>query len=357
MDSKDKKIIYDILFDKNLLVEEKYQQIIEKFPSYLQNVDEKKVIYEKIEWIFHDWLWTYFELLIFNELIDFYSLTQEKITYEDVFSKMNDAIILYKKFFPNNDYEIDFHQEQKNIENWSKDSMNNIQDIVWNNKIEKVFHSAGDFRVWNARDIIVKLSSWEDINISLKTDKSWKVAISDGQTPKIFEKVYNRYFNLTFKDYILLKNELFWTDDEESIFQDFQNIALLTQKVIIKQFSLINVEINNFKNAKITNLENFKFFLLQLKKFKNGKDNAFVLLVNRTTGNVGFESILDSLDLNNISLEDFSFTPCIPRWYKYATEPGIKYRWKTFISFQIKHKRGKWVSDKFWDITIRLRSK
>jgi hypothetical protein len=49
MDSKDKKIIYDILFDKNLLVEEKYQQIIEKFPSYLQNVDEKKVIYEKIE--------------------------------------------------------------------------------------------------------------------------------------------------------------------------------------------------------------------------------------------------------------------------------------------------------------------
>ena len=183
------------------------------------------------------------------------------------------------------------------------------------------------------------------------------MAISEWQTPKIFEKVYNRYFQLSLKDYENLKQELFHTRDEKNIFEDFQNIALLTQKVIIKQFSLINVEINNFKNAKITNLENFKFFLLQLKKFKNGKDNAFVLLVNRTTGNVGFESILDSLDLNNISLEDFSFTPCIPRWYKYATEPGIKYRWKTFISFQIKHKRGKWVSDKFWDITIRLRSK
>lgn len=356
MKAENKKIIYDILTDKNLSIDEKFFKIIKIFPNYLSKIEERKSIYEKIEWIFHDGLWTYFELLIIKNISEFYNILQDVILTESL-EKMNLATDLYKKFFENNEYNIDFDWEKKNIENWANNSLKIIQDIVWERKIIKVLHSAWDFRVWNARDIILILETNEEINLSLKTDKSWRMAISEWQTPKIFEKVYNRYFNLTFKDYILLKNELFWTDDEESIFQDFQNIALLTQKVIIKQFSLINVEINNFKNAKITNLENFKFFLLQLKKFKNGKDNAFVLLVNRTTGNVGFESILDSLDLNNISLEDFSFTPCIPRWYKYATEPGIKYKWKTFISFQIKHKRGKWVSDKFWDITIRLRSK
>ena len=328
MDSKDKKIIYDILFDKNLLVEEKYQQIIEKFPSYLQNVDEKKVIYEKIEWIFHDWLWTYFELLLIKNISEFYNIFQDASLTESL-EKMNIATDLYKKFFEKNEYNIDFDWEKKNIENWAKNSLKIIQDIVWERKIIKVLHSAWDFRVWNARDIILILETNEEINFSLKTDKSWKMAISEWQTPKIFEKVYNRYFQLSLKDYENLKQELFHTRDEKNIFEDFQNIALLTQKVFIQQFDLQNAEVNNFKNAKITNLENFKFFLLQL----------------------------DSLDLNNISLEDFSFTPCIPRWYKYATEPGIKYRWKTFISFQIKHKRGKWVSDKFWDITIRLRSK
>ena len=307
MDSKDKKIIYDILFDKNLLVEEKYQQIIEKFPSYLQNVDEKKVIYEKIEWIFHDWLWTYFELLLIKNISEFYNIFQDASLTESL-EKMNIATDLYKKFFEKNEYNIDFDWEKKNIENWAKNSLKIIQDIVWERKIIKVLHSAWDFRVWNARDIILILETNEEINFSLKTDKSWKMAISEWQTPKIFEKVYNRYFQLSLKDYENLKQELFHTRDEKNIFEDFQNIALLTQKVIIKQFSLINVEINNFKNAKITNLENFKFFLLQLKKFKNGKDNAFVLLVNRTTGNVGFESILDSLDLNNISRRFFFYS-------------------------------------------------
>jgi hypothetical protein len=183
------------------------------------------------------------------------------------------------------------------------------------------------------------------------------MAISDWQTTQIFEKVYGRFFNLSENDYIQLKLELFNTEDESEIFKDFQNVALLTQKVLIKQFWLINVEINNFKDAKITNLENLKYFIKQLKIFKNWKDNAIVLLVNRLTWEVWFENILDSIDINKIDLEKFSFTPTKPRSYKYATEPWIKYNCKTFVSFQTKHKRWKNPSKMFWDITIRLRTK
>jgi hypothetical protein len=49
MKSSNKKIIYDIITNTNLAVEEIYYKILELFPNYLQNNDEKKVIYEKIE--------------------------------------------------------------------------------------------------------------------------------------------------------------------------------------------------------------------------------------------------------------------------------------------------------------------
>ena len=355
MDSKNKKVIYDIITSWDLSIEDKYNKIIEFFPGYLNNIDERKAIYEKIEWIFHDWLWTYFELLLFDEINNFYWLNIKESDKQTTIDKMNSWKDLYKKFFSQNEYNIDFKEEIQNIEKWSKLSLEVVKEKIWDEKIVNLTHSASDFANGNARDIYITLKSWEEINFSLKTDKSWKVAISDWQTPKIFEKVYNRYFNLTSSDYESLKLDLFKTSDEKIIFDDFQNIALFTQVILIKQFNLENAEINNFKNAKITNLDTLEFFIDQLKIYKNWNDDAVVLFVDRLSWDVWFESILDSVF--DIDVEDFSFTPTTPRNYKYATEPWIKYKWKTFISFQTKHKRGKNPSNKFQDITIRLRVK
>lgn len=355
MNSIIKKTIYDIITNINFSIEEKYSKIKESFPNYLSEKDQKKVIYEKIEWIFHDWLWTYFELLLFDKISNFYWLNLPCSDKEVTLDKMENWILLYEKFFPNNDYDIDFRNEIKNIKNWAQNSLIEIKNKVWNYKIIKLTHSAQDYSIGNARDIYITLQSGEDLNFSLKTDKSWKVAISDGQTPKIFEKVYNRYFDLSAEDYESLKLEYFETADEKIIFEDFQNVALLTQIVLLKQFNLEGAEINNFKAAKIKNSRVLEYFIDQLKIHKNWKDNASVLFVDRLSWEVGFESILDNIF--DINVEDFSFTPTIPRNYKYATEPWIKYKWKTFVSFQTKHKRGKNPSNKFQDITIRLRSK
>lgn len=49
MDSKTKKLIYEIITDIRLSALEKYNKIKELFPNYLDNVNEKKAIYEKIE--------------------------------------------------------------------------------------------------------------------------------------------------------------------------------------------------------------------------------------------------------------------------------------------------------------------
>ena len=351
-----KKLIHSILTDKNLSVDEKYKKIIELFPDYLQNKEIKKAIYEKIEWIFHDWLWTYFELLVYDNLVDYFNLKQEKTEKELTLNKINEAKILYNKFFPSNEYKINFDLEVENIEQAAKQVINYIKDSLPTNTIIKITHSAQDFRKWNARDVFITFDDWKVLNLSLKVDKSWKVALFDGQTSDIFNKVYNRYFNLSKQDYENLKQELFGTTDESKIFKDFQNVALLNQEVLIKQLGLENVEINDFSKAVITNKENLKYLISQLKRYKKSDDNSIVVVVDRISGKLWWNTILDEIDENNLDLNNFSFTPTKPRSYKYATEPWIKFKWKTFVSFQTKHKRWNQSSSKFWDITIRLRT-
>ena len=352
-----KQLIHSILTDKNISVDKKYQKIIELFPNYLKDKKLKKAIYEKIEWIFHDGLWTYFELLVYDYLVDYFNLNQEKSDKQQTLNKMNEAIKLYNKFFPNNEYDINFEAEIKNIENASKQIIDYIKDLLPISKVIEITHSAQDFRQWNARDVFIEFENWKTLNLSLKVDKSWKVALFDGQTPDIFNKVYNRYFNLSKQDYENLKQELFGTSDENKIFEDFQNVALLTQKVLIKQLGLIYVKINNFSKAKITNKENLKHLISQLKRYKKSDDNSIVIIADRITWKLDWVTILDKIDENNLDLEKFSFTPTKPKKYRYATEPWIKYNCKTFVSFQTKHKRWSQSSKKFWDITTRLRTK
>jgi len=357
MDSKNKKAIYEIITSSDLSVDDKYNKIIELFPYYLNEVDEKKGIYEKIEWIFHDGLWTYFELLLFDEINNLYWLKLEELDKKTTIEKMNTWIKLYQKFFQKNEYNIDFKQEIQNIEKWSKLSLEVVKEKIWDEKIVKLTHSALDFVNGNARDVYITLESWEEVNFSLKTDKSWKIAISEWQTSKIFKKVYNRYFNLSFEKYENLKYLLFNTKSKDIIFKDFQNIAFLTQKVIINQFWLKNCDINNLKNADFTNITNLEHFIKTLKKYKNGKDNSIVIKIDRLTWMVWIETVLDKINIENLNLNDFSMTDCKPKKWKYWTEPTFKFKWKAFVSLQVKYKRWKNPSYNFWDITIRLRTK
>jgi hypothetical protein len=76
---------------------------------------------------------------------------------------------------------------------------------------------------------------------------------------------------------------LFKTEDESEIFEDFQNIALLTQKVLIQKLEIINAEINNFKDGEIMNIKTLKHLIKKLKHYKNSDDNSIILLVNRET--------------------------------------------------------------------------
>lgn len=357
MEKNLKQLIYSILTNPNKTTWEKYLEIIKDFPKYLNEMETKKAIYEKIEWIFHDWLWTYFEYLVYDELNNHFNLWLKEVDKSKVLEKLDLWKSLYNKFFAKNEYKINLEKEIENIKVWSKKSIVFINQFIWNNKIKNITLSNQDFRVWNSRDLYIDLENWKQLNFSLKTDKSWKVALFEWQTPDIFTKVYKRYFLLSENEHKNLKLELFQTENEKVIFEDFQNIALLTQKVFLEKLWLTNAKINNFKEAKITNKEVLQNLIEKLKHYKSWDDKSIILLVDRGTWNIWAKTILDEIDLENLNPDDFSLTPCVPRWYKYATEPWIKYKWKTFVSFQTKHKRWSSASEKFQDITIRLRIK
>ena len=355
-----KIFLNSILWNQELSVEEKYNQVIWKVPNYLHNTDEKKAVYEKIEWIFHDWLWTYFELLIYDKINEYYKLEQEESNLDESKRKMKLGIELYNKFFPNNEYNIDLNNEIRNIENASNLAINKIIEVVWIATIKKVNSSSQDFREWNARDLYIELLNWENLNFSIKTDKSGKVAVFEWQTPKIQEKVYNRYFNLSNQDFEILLSTTFPWKTFNEIKENYQNIALLTQKVIIKQLWLKNAEINNLWESTITNITNLKHLITQLKYYKRSDDNSILIWANRKTWELIEDAIIDKINTDNLSVDEVCISKTDSRKWGYWTEPTFYFiiDWKkiAFVSFQTKHQRWARSSIRFQDITIRLRT-
>jgi hypothetical protein len=106
-------------------------------------------------------------------------------------------------------------------------------------------------------------------------------------------------------------------------------------------------------------LEAAKYLLRRLRHFKHGNDNSRVIIFDRTTGDVKWESLLDEIDIDRLTADRISFLPSRPRGHPIASEFGIKIDGRTVVSFQIKHKRGRSRGTahqyEFSDITTRLR--
>ena len=84
-----------------------------------------------------------------------------------------------------------------------------------------------------------------------------------------------------------------------------------------------------------------------------------MIIFDRKTGEVKWESRLDAVDVDALTSERISFRPSRPRGGKRSgSEFGIKIDGKPVVTFQIKHKRGTARTttrrEEFSDITTRL---
>lgn len=315
-----------------------------------------KTEFEIIEGQFHDGLGTYAEITLANEIIKAYGIGQQLIDYGNCIEKMNNAI---EKLSSDNLTRKIFNTEIENIKKGtihcvtllgSKFSMQNPTGVI---------HSAKNFSDAKAADLQIVCSDASRILLSVKTDKSGKVAIADGQTPFIFEKWAQRFFQINLTEYNDLLNKLGYQSDNHLKIH-YLNVATLVANVLIAKLGIVNYKINDFSQAKTTNIEAVKYLLHQLLFYKKGSDNCHVVVIDRKTGAVKWETLIDAIDIDSLTTSDVAFLPSRPRYGRpVASEFGIKIHQKTVVSFQVKHKRGKAREtdrrNEFLDITTRLR--
>ncbi|MBP6822827.1 MAG: hypothetical protein KA368_14855, partial [Acidobacteria bacterium] len=184
-----------------------------------------------------------------------------------------------------------------------------------------------------------------------------KIAVAEGQTPDIQTKWAERYFQVSASEFDSISRELGFASTAE-LKANYLNVSKLVAQILIRKLGLTDCQPDDFSRARVTNLEAAKFLLRQLLRFKHGNDGSTVIIFDRENGLVGWESLLEGIDVERLTADRISFRPSRPRSNPIASEFGIKIDGQAVVTFQIKHKRGKARgSDRqyeFSDITTRL---
>jgi len=315
-----------------------------------------KTEFDVIEGIFHDGLGTFAEVSLANELIAIAGLKQAPFDPSRSVAKMRDAISRLPESHPSRAV---FERDIANIKTATKDGAVQLLNSVKPFKVTRVRHTALEFADAKAGDLRLEFEGRADLPVSVKTDKSNKVAVAEGQTPHIEEKWAQRYFKVAPDEFNRMISELGFGSVAE-LKSNYLNVARLVAHVMIRKLGLTACQPADFSKARVTDLSAMKYLLHQLVIFKSGQDHSRVIIFDRITGEVKWESLLDGVDIDHLTAERISFLPSRPRGgHPIASEFGIKIDGQTVVSFQIKHKRGAARETsrryEFSDITTRLR--
>ncbi|HWN99015.1 MAG TPA: hypothetical protein VNS63_07055 [Blastocatellia bacterium] len=314
-----------------------------------------KTEFEIIEGVFHDGLGTYAEVCLANELIAMAHLKQPPFDLSRSKAKMLDAIGRLPASHASRSV---FQKEISNIETATRQGAVEILNQIKPASMTRVRHTAKEYADAKAGDLRLELTGRADMPISVKTDKSGKVAVSEGQTPDIGAKWAERYFQVTPEDLDRMIAETGFASMIE-LKSHYLNVARLVALVLIQKLKLTEAQPTDFSKARVGDLEAAKYLFRRLRHFKHGNDNSRVIIFDRATGQVKWESLLDEIDIERLTVARISFLPSRPRGHPIASEFGIKIDGRTVVSFQIKHKRGRSRGTarqyEFSDITTRLR--
>jgi len=315
-----------------------------------------KTEFDIIEGIFHDGLGTFAEVSLANELIAIAGLKQPAFDPSRSVAKMREAISRLPESHPGRAI---FEREISNIKTATKDGALQLLNSVMPFKLTRVRHTALEFADAKAGDLRLEFEGRPVLPVSVKTDKSNKVAVAEGQTPHIEEKWAQRYFKVAPEEFKRMITELGFGSVAE-LKSHYLNVARLVAQVMISKLGLTGCQPTDFSKARVTDLSAMKYLLHQLVIFKSGQDHSRVIIFDRATGEVKWESLLDGIDIDHLTAERISFLPGRPRGgHPIASEFGIKIDGQTVVSFQIKHKRGAARETsrryEFSDITTRLR--
>jgi hypothetical protein len=311
--------------------------------------------FDIIEGVFHDGLGTFAEIALANELIAQAHLTQAPFDASTSRAKMHKAI---NRLPEGHAHRTLFQQEITNIEAATRRGAAELLKLAAPAKLVGVRHTPREYADAHAGDLRLEFDGRAEMPVSVKTDKSHKVAVAEGQTPDISAKWAARYFRVAPAELDGMIRELGYNSMAE-LKAHYLNVARLVAHILIHKLKLVDCEPTDFSRARVGDMEALKHLLRQLRHFKHGNDRSRVIIFDRTTGAVKWESLLDGIDIDRLTSERVSFLPAHPRTQAIASEFGLRIDGTTVVSFQIKHRRGRARGTahqlEFLDITTRLR--
>jgi len=310
--------------------------------------------FEIIEGIFHDGLGTFAELKLANKLIELGETGQQPFDLRKSEAKMRDAI---ERLPANHQARKKFEAERANVAAATERGAAELLKRSGKTLLARVLHTAKDFANAKAADLVLEFKSGERLPVSVKTEKSNKIAVAEGQTPDIQTKWAERYFQVSSAEFSSLARELGFSSSAE-LKANYLNVSQVVAQILIRKLGLTDCRPDDFSRARVTNLEAAKFLLRQLLRFKHGNDVSTVIIFFFFFGAVTWESRLEGIDVERLTADRISFRPSRPRVNPIASEFGIKIDGQAVVTFQIKHKRGKARGSnrqyEFSDITTRL---
>ena len=318
--------------------------------------DNAKTTFEITEGIFHDGLGTFAELALANKLIELAQLKQKAFDWSASEAKMRAAIAR----LPESQLQRRrvFEKEIANVSSGAARGAAELLEKFKPSTLMEVKHVARDFADAKAADLQLIFSDHTVLPLSVKTDKSGKLAPAGGQTSDIRAKWAERYFRISSAEFDALAGELGFASEAE-LKSHSLNVAQLVAQVLIRKLGLTDCTPTNFSKARVTDLAAAKFLFHQLLQFKHGSDGSQIIIFDRKTGAVKWKSLLEEVDIDGLTSQRISFRPSRPRGgNRSSVEFGIKIDDKAVVTFQVKRRRGKAKGtarqDEFSDITTRL---
>jgi hypothetical protein len=327
-----------------------YGQIASPTPKRSSEKD-----FEVVEGVFHDGLGTFAELSLANKLIEIARIDQQPFDLSRSEAKMREAISRLPEGHPARSA---FERERANIAAAVERGAAMLLRRARPASLLRVSHTAKEFANAKAADLRLELDDGSVHPISVKTEKSNKVAVAEGQTPDISAKWAERYFRVSPSELESLTRELGF-DSIAELKSNYRNVAQLVAHILIRKLGLVECRPDDFSRARVTNLDAAKYLFRQLLKFKHGNDGSMVIIFDRESGEVSWESLLDAIDIDRLTAQRITFRPSRPRApHNIASEFGIKIDGRVVVTFQIKHRRGSARGTarqfEFSDITTRL---
>ena len=324
--------------------------------SQVQPASPSKSEYDVLEGIFHDGLGTYAEIILANQIIAETGANQPPFDASHARQKMENAISRLPGSHP---AVARLRQEIANIERAVKAGAAKLVADSGGAKLIRVRHTAREYSGARAGDLSLEFDGRPPVPVSVKTDKSGKVAVAEGQTPEIESKWAERYFKVSPAEFHQIVEDLGFASNKE-FRSNYLNVARLVAEVMTRKLRLERARPNDFSQARSNDLDAAKYLLRQLLRFKQGNDGSRVIILDRVTGEVRWESVLESVNIETLTSDRISFLPSHPRGSRpIASEFGIRIDGRTVVSFQVKHRRGSARGTarnyEFSDITTRLR--